>query len=108
MGSCNQQNLIKRPPQTTSDGFTLIQRFSSGNVFVRSEKLVELQAINDMSKISVGSAGALKVESLTSVADLKSSVTVSGKVFRKVRIEGTKPGFESARGWIVYIYSGAF
>lgn len=96
------------PPQTTADGYPLIQRFSSGNIFVRSEKLVEQGAINDLSKISVGSAGALKVESLTAVADLKINVTVSGKVFRKVRIESTKSGFEATRGSIVYIYSEAF
>jgi peptidoglycan/xylan/chitin deacetylase (PgdA/CDA1 family) len=96
------------PAQTTADGFPLIQRFSNGNVFVRSERLIEQGAINDISKIVVGTAGALKVENLIAVADLRANVTIAGKVFRKVRIESTRPGYESVRGRIVYIFSEAF
>ncbi|MEK7355571.1 MAG: hypothetical protein AAB250_03935, partial [Bdellovibrionota bacterium] len=95
------------PAKRTSDGYLVIEKFARADVFVRTEVLAREGTVTPNSLIPVG-ARSLKTSDLSAVADLTAEITVGTAKFKKVRIEATKPGLESLRGQIVYIWTAAF
>jgi hypothetical protein len=98
---------VPLPSQRTSDGFRIVDHFARADVFVRTEVLAGEKQVTPNSLIPVG-ARNMKTSDLMSVADLEGDITIGTVTFKKARIIETKPGFESMKGKVVYIWSAAF
>jgi hypothetical protein len=82
--------------------------FKNGNVFVRTEYLVQIGALTDDSKIPTTAGDFVKTGDITQITDLGKMVVVGQNTFKKVQIKKTKPGFETLEGLVVYVSAKAF
>ncbi len=96
------------PPASKPQTPAVSGPFKNGNVFVRTEYLVQIGALTDDSKIPTTAGDFVKTGDITQITDLGKMVVVGQNTFKKVQIKKTKPGFETLEGLVVYISAKAF